>query len=288
MSKVVDVSKSGGDYVIRGKALVLPSSSNYGSGVPLNGSLRFNPTNNDVEICFGGVWAAIGGAGGGGPLSIADIVGLQAALNAKSPSVHAHSIAEVTGLQIALDGKSNTNHGHSLESIPNLVPTLTSLQTQINSKVGASHAHTIANVTGLQTALDQRALEGHVHNKGDIEGLDADLVKLKIEKVAFALPGSPPTGYTFSWIAGVTTLFSNDWQGSFASVDTPPASPYEIRVKQGSVTVGWIKVNTNGSIIFDTDYGTVMVEAGDKLTFVCPVKDTSLSNISITLVGARA
>ncbi len=45
--------------------------------------------------------------------TIANITGLQDALNGKAASSHTHTIANVTGLQAALDGKSNTNHGHT-------------------------------------------------------------------------------------------------------------------------------------------------------------------------------
>jgi hypothetical protein len=37
--------------------------------------------------------------------AIADVTGLQAALNGKAATVHGHAIADVTGLQVALDGK---------------------------------------------------------------------------------------------------------------------------------------------------------------------------------------
>jgi hypothetical protein len=266
--------------IVLGKAFVLPSSDTYGDGVPLNGSMRYNPLNSDFEGCVDGVWTTIGAGagGGGGPIGIADVAGLQAALNAKSPTVHMHGINEVTGLQVILDGKAPNNHGHSLDSIPNLVPTLTSLQNQINTKVGAVHFHPIGQVTGLQAALDQRALAGHVHDRSEVTGLLLELNELRIEKLGFALPGSPPTGYTFSWIAGIDTQFADEMGGSFGSVDVNP----------GGATVGNIIIGTNGVFTFQTTFTGMLVQAGEKLTFVCPVKDTAISNIAITLVGTKA
>lgn len=61
MSKVVDVRSGGGEYVILGKALVLPASSTDGTDLPLNGSLRFNPNTNTVEIYANQVWSGLGG-----------------------------------------------------------------------------------------------------------------------------------------------------------------------------------------------------------------------------------
>ena len=70
--------------------------------------------------------------GGGGAVMhkhvIADVTGLQAALNGKAPLSHTHSIADVTGLQAAIDGKAPL-----------------------------AHTHVIADVLGLQDALDALA-----------------------------------------------------------------------------------------------------------------------------------
>ena len=71
----------------------------------------------------------------------------QLGTNIFAPTSHTHSIANVTGLQTALDGKAPTSHTHAISDVTNL-------QTTLDSKAATSHTHTIANVTGLQTALD--------------------------------------------------------------------------------------------------------------------------------------
>jgi hypothetical protein len=48
---------------------------------------------------------------------IADINGLQTALNGKAASTHTHTIANVTGLQTALNGKANLSHSHNIFEI---------------------------------------------------------------------------------------------------------------------------------------------------------------------------
>ena len=53
-------------------------------------------------------------------------------------SSHTHTIANVTGLQTALDGKAASGHNHDT----------------VYSKL--NHTHTIANVTNLQTTLDSK------------------------------------------------------------------------------------------------------------------------------------
>ena len=53
-------------------------------------------------------------------------------------STHTHTIANVTGLQTALDGKAASSHNHDT----------------VYSKL--NHTHAIANVTGLQSSLDSK------------------------------------------------------------------------------------------------------------------------------------
>ena len=70
--------------------------------------------------------------------TIANVTGLQTALDGKAASSHTHTIANVTGLQTALDGKAASGHNHDT----------------VYSKL--NHTHTIANVTNLQTTLDSK------------------------------------------------------------------------------------------------------------------------------------
>lgn len=65
MSKIIDVSKGGGELVVLGKAVVLPGSSTDGASMPLDGSLRFNPTLDEVEVYKEGTWFVLTGGGGG-------------------------------------------------------------------------------------------------------------------------------------------------------------------------------------------------------------------------------
>lgn len=288
MSKIIDVRSGGGDLVVLGKAFVLPSSDNYGTDMPMDGSLRFNPTNGDVEMAILGVWTAIQGGSGGGPIVIADVIGLQSALDQKSSTIHAHPMSEISGLLGALDGKANIDHGHAISSIPNLQSTLTGLQTQLTNKSDIAHTHPISSVLGLETALGGKAPVGHTHVLTDMPVLNSLIAAFQVEKVGFALPASPPTNYTFSWTAGVATRFPDNFGGSFASVDNPPATDYVITINQGASAVGTITIHPDFSVVFDTTFAEVYVGAGQKLTFVCPVKDNGISNISITLVGEKA
>lgn len=63
---------------------------------------------------------------------------------------HDHAIADVTGLQAALDAKAASSHSHAISDT-------TGLQTALDAKAASSHSHAISDTTGLQTALDAKA-----------------------------------------------------------------------------------------------------------------------------------
>jgi uncharacterized Zn ribbon protein len=89
---------------------------------------------------------------------IADVTGLQAALDAKAAAghnhdsayaalVHGHVIGDVTGLQTALDGKASTSHNHDL----------------VYSAIGHTHSDLVTDAE-LATALSGKADTVHDHD----------------------------------------------------------------------------------------------------------------------------
>jgi len=101
---------------------------------------------------------------------------------------HTHSIANVTGLQSALDSKASFVHTHGLDDLEE-PPTPFGGELIVWSAVfgewqyvagstlfaALSHTHSIANVTGLQSALDGKAALAHSHAIGDVTGLQTAL-----------------------------------------------------------------------------------------------------------------
>lgn len=100
--------------------------------------------------------------------TIAQITGLQSALDGKAAASHTHTVANVTGLQTALDGKAGASHVHTIANV-------TGLQTALDGKSATSHVHVIADVTGLQTAIDGKAAASHVHTIANVTGLQTAL-----------------------------------------------------------------------------------------------------------------
>jgi len=82
---------------------------------------------------------------------------VDAGLAGKANTAHGHSVADVAGLQSALDSKAITAHGHSVADV-------TGLQSALDSKAAGFHGHNIAEVTGLQTALDAKADQSAMPN----------------------------------------------------------------------------------------------------------------------------
>jgi hypothetical protein len=71
-------------------------------------------------------------------------------VNAKAPLSHTHAIANVTGLQTALDGKASVTHTHTIANVTGLQDAIDNLE---SGKADATHSHNIADVSGLQTSL---------------------------------------------------------------------------------------------------------------------------------------
>lgn len=126
LTTVTPVASSGGVQIIRGAGV--PDTDGVDDGnvlVLVNGEPTWGP-----------------GGGGGAPAEhdheIADVQGLQSALDAKQPAGsysttgHTHTIGQVSGLQGALDAKQPAG-----------------------SYAAATHGHAISDVTGLQTELNK-------------------------------------------------------------------------------------------------------------------------------------
>ena len=60
-------------------------------------------------------------------------------------SSHTHAIANVTGLQSALDGKATSSHTHTIANV-------TGLQTALNGKAASSHTHGDADITSVNAS----------------------------------------------------------------------------------------------------------------------------------------
>lgn len=126
------------------------------------------------------------------------IEALEGIASGKANATHTHAIADVNGLQSALDGKAASSHGthvtysntapvmdgtasagsaSTVARSDHIHPTDTSRASQVDldalesvvaGKANSSHTHTIANVTNLQSTLDAKAaqtsLDTHTSN----------------------------------------------------------------------------------------------------------------------------
>lgn len=155
-------------------------------------------------------------------------------VNTKSDKTHTHAVADVSGLQSALNGKAASSHGthvsysstvpvmdgtasvgsasavarsdhrHPIDTSRAAQTSLDSLSEVVAGKANASHTHSIANVTNLQTTLDGKAASSHKHTVANISDLTVTATELNYvdgvtSNVQTQLDGKSPTSHTHSY-----------------------------------------------------------------------------------------
>lgn len=111
----------------------------------------------------GKVTLVIEGGGGGAELTsyveqVASLADYPAAFPAED---HEHEIADVNGLQTALDGKAQSGHNHTIAQVSDL-------QAALDGKAASGHGHAISDVSGLQAALDGKQPAGSYATTGQL------------------------------------------------------------------------------------------------------------------------
>jgi hypothetical protein len=140
-------------------------------------------------------------------MSLADVSGLQTALQAKSDSTHAHSITEIQGLQAALDAKGPMVHTHSVGDVTDMPATLgthallghvhtsmtkfVGLEGALLAKSDAAHTHSIATITGLDSALVAKSDSVHSHALSSASFSDVGCCILYVQNTT--IPQSTPS-----------------------------------------------------------------------------------------------
>jgi hypothetical protein len=97
-----------------------------------------------------------------------DITDFAAQLATKANTSHAHAVSDVTGLDASLSGKADAAHGHAITDITDLSATLA-------GKANTTHSHIVGDVTGLQSALNSKADTSHTHTAAEITDLSTTL-----------------------------------------------------------------------------------------------------------------
>ena len=102
-----------------------------------NDALKYNPKSNTITANI------TGSAASANAVAWDKVTGKPSTF---APSSHTHTIANVTGLQAALDGKSNNGHTHD-----DRYYTETEMDTKLSGKANSSHGHTSFNICGENT-----------------------------------------------------------------------------------------------------------------------------------------
>lgn len=102
-----------------------------------NDALKYNPKSNTITANI------TGSAASANAVAWDKVTGKPSTF---APSSHTHTIANVTGLQAALDGKSNNGHTHD-----DRYYTESEMDTKLAGKANSSHGHTSFNACGENT-----------------------------------------------------------------------------------------------------------------------------------------
>jgi hypothetical protein len=178
------------DLGISGDIAAVISDAAYGAA--WDGVTTIAPSKNAVYDQFLAVQNALANKA---PLvhthAIADVTGLQAALDGKQPTGnyslvgHTHVIADTVGLQAALDAKADDSDlaGYATDA---------ELAAGLATKANVSHTHVIADVTGLTAALDAKVDDSEMANYATDAELTAALANYIPLTQKGAANGVPP------------------------------------------------------------------------------------------------
>lgn len=143
---------------------------------------------------------------------------------------HTHSIANVTGLQTALDAKlpsANFTYAN-LTGTPNLTLYLTTANAAATYSV-LTHTHVIANVTGLQTALDSKLPSAnftYANLTGPQNLLDTELIRAKLRDYSETISSPTISAGTLTLNLETSNIFTVALNAAITTltISNPPAS----------------------------------------------------------------
>lgn len=166
----------------------------------ISGETTILTTNSPIigAVTQGGGSGTVTSVNGVSPVSgdvtvgIANISGLQTAIDGKAASSHVHPISDVTDLQVALDSKAADADLTALQTTVSGKADTAALTSGLAGKANSSHAHPISDVTGLQTALDGKSATGHTHVTSSITDFNT-AVDARIQNVVGAAPAALDT-----------------------------------------------------------------------------------------------
>lgn len=102
-----------------------------------------------------------------GPAGTTDYNELTNVPSTFTPSAHSHAIADVTGLQTALDGKASSTHSHAQSDVTGLSTTLAAKADLVGGKVPQSQIPSAALTDYLGEVASQAAMLALVGARGD-------------------------------------------------------------------------------------------------------------------------
>lgn len=154
--------------------------------------------------------------------SIAQVSGLQAALDAKAAAAHTHTVGQVAGLQGALDGKSDNGHTHSDATDD----TAGFMSASDKAKVDGASATATPDTLAMRTASGNLAVAAPTAGAHAATKTYVDTPKLAYgSKQATDAPSTYPDGYSVG-LFRVTNGWPSETGVSFWTVVTVKAPSF--------------------------------------------------------------
>lgn len=141
---------------------------------------------------------------------------------------HAHTIANITGLQTALDGKASSSHSHAISDVTNL-------QTTLDGKAALSHNHAASDVNS-GTFADARIPQSSVTQHQSA----LTIAQSQVTNLVSDLAGKQASNSNLSNIAGLTLSNDNILQVKSSAITqrTPAQLKTDLALTSSDVGLG--------------------------------------------------
>ena len=305
MAKVIDVRGSDNQFIIEGGALVLPTANNTVSA-PIDGSIRYNAGNNELQMCVGGVWAGQVSAGavtsfnsrtGGVTLTSSDVttalgytplsgtLTLSGAVTGSGTSSITTAFAAITNNRILANVSGGT-------AAP-IANTLTAIIDSISSTQGVILYRGASTWTPLAPATSGQLLQTQgVSANPQWHTLGYPDVPTEIQNslAQVSIAGQPPSNTKAVIMAIVqNTQVPANFAGSagYSGTNATATSAFTVSyIHSGSpTTIGTFTFSSAGHTPTLSTQAAVNLVSGDVLIITTPsVIDATLADVGITLL----
>lgn len=140
----------------------------------------------------------------------------------------------------------------------------------------------MSDISGIVTQVPP-----HIHRMTDVVDLQNAVIFHPLS-FFFTTPSPNPSEVLAIFSICQNMTLAENFGGSTVYVGTPPANAFILTVNQNGSSIGTIKIQTDGTVVWSTLNGNpVTLAPFDVVTIVAPVgTDSSIAYIAVTLKAA--